>query len=74
MDMEEIKMKFEEINTNTENAISEIRNEVAHGRLKYESDCFAFLSCYTRNEAIIFSLVWEAIYQMVKDGKIERGF
>ena len=67
-------MKYEEINTETENAISAIRNEVAHGHLKYESDCFAFLSGYTRNEAIIFSLVWEAINQMVKDGHIERAW
>ena len=67
-------MKFEQINTNTENAISIIRAEVAHGRLKYESDVFAFLSGYTRNEAVIFSRVWEAINQMVKDGKIERRF
>ena len=67
-------MQFEEINTATENAISIIRAEVAHGRLKYESDAFAFLSGYTRNEAIIFSLVWEAINQMVKEGKIERRF
>ena len=67
-------MNIEQINTATENAISIIRSEVAHGVLKYDSDCFAFLSGYTRNEAIIFSLVWEAINQMVKDGKIERRF
>ena len=67
-------MNFEQINTATENAISIIRSEVAYGRLKYESDVFAFLSGYTRNEAIIFSLVWEAVNQMVKDGKIERRF
>ena len=67
-------MNYEDINTATENAVSLIRDEVAHGRLKYESDCFAFLSGYTKNEAIIFSLVWEAVHQMVKDGKIERRF
>lgn len=67
-------MNYEQINTATENAISIIREEVAHGRLKYESDVFAFLSGYTRNEAIIFSLVWEAIHKMVKEGKIERRF
>ena len=67
-------MNYEQINTATENAISIIRAEVAHGRLKNESDVFAFLSGYTRNEAIIFSRVWEAINQMVKDGKIERRF
>ena len=67
-------MNYENINTATENAISIIRDEVAHGRLKYESDCFAFLSGYTRNEAIIFSLVWEAINQLVKDGEIERAW
>ena len=65
-------MRYEKINTETENAIATIRNEVAHGTLKYESDCFAFLSGYTKNEALIFSLVWEAINQMVTDGKIER--
>ena len=67
-------MNFEQINSATENAISIIRTEVAHGRLKYESDVFAFISGYTRNEAIIYSLVWEAINQMVKEGKIERRF
>ena len=67
-------MNYENINTATENAISTIRDEVARGRLKYESDCFAFLSGYTRDEAIIFSLVWDAINQMVKDGKIERAW
>ena len=65
-------MNYEQINTATENAISIIRTEVAHGRLKYESDVFACLSGYTRNEAIIYSLVWEAINQMVRDGKIIR--
>ena len=63
-------MNYEQINTATENAISIIRAEVAHGRLKYESDVFAFLSGYTLNEPIIFSLVWDAINQMVKDGQI----
>lgn len=67
-------MNYEQINTATENAISEIRSEVLQGRLKYESDVFAYLSGYTRNEAIIFSLVWDAVNQMVKDGKIERRF
>lgn len=74
MKFEETKMKFEEINTATENAISSIRDEVVRGHLKYESDCFAFLSGYTKDEAIIFSLVWEAINQMVKDGRIERAW
>lgn len=64
-------MNYEQINTATENAISVIRNEVAHGHLKYESDCFAFLSGFTKDEAIIFSLVWEAIHQMVEEGKVE---
>ena len=67
-------MNYEQINIATENAISIIRAEVARGILKYESDVFAFLSGYTSNEAIIFSLVWEAINKMVKDGKIERRF
>ena len=67
-------MNYEQINTATENAISIIRSEVARGHLKYESDVFAFLSGFTRNEAIVFSLVWEAVNQMVKDGKIERRF
>ena len=67
-------MNYEQINTATENAVSTIRDEVAHGHLKYESDVFAFLCGYTRDEAIIFSLVWEAINQLVKDGKIERRF
>lgn len=67
-------MNYENINKATENAISTIRDEVAHGLLKYESDCFAFLSGYTRNEAIIFSLVWEAINQLVKDGRIVRAW
>ena len=64
-------MNYEQINTETENAISAIRNEVAHGHLKYESDCFAFLSGYTKDEAIIFSRVWEAIHQLVEAGKVE---
>ena len=67
-------MNYEQINTETENAISTIRNEVAHGCLKYESDCFAFLAGYTKNEAIIFSRVWEAINQLVIDGQIERAW
>ena len=67
-------MNFEQINIATENAISIIRAEVARGILKYESDVFAFLSGYTSNEAIIFSLVWDAINAMVKEGKIERRF
>ena len=67
-------MNFEQINTATKSAISVIRNEVAHGRLKRETDCFAFLSGFTKDEAIVFSLVWEAINQMVKDGKIERAW
>ena len=69
-----IKMNYEQINTATENAVSEIRSEVSQGRLKYESDVFAYLAGYTCNEAIMYSLVWEAINQMVKDGKIERRF
>ena len=67
-------MNYEQINIATENAISIIRAEVARGILKYESDVFAFLSGYTCNEAIIFSVIWEAVNQMVKDGKIERRF
>ena len=67
-------MKFEQINTATENAISIIRAGVAHGILKYETDVFAFLAGYTSNKAIIFSDVWKAVNQMVKEGKIERRF
>ena len=67
-------MNYEQINAATENAISIIRAEAARGILKYESDVFAFLAGYTSNEAIIFSVVWEAVNQMVKDGKIERRF
>ena len=67
-------MKYEQINIATENATSIIRSEVVHGHLKYESDVFAFLSGYTRNEAIIFYIVWEAVNQMVKEGKIERRY
>lgn len=74
MNKEVNKMSYKQINTETENAIAAIRNEVAHGLLKYESECFAFLSGYTRDEAIIFSLVWEAINQLVKDGRIERAW
>ena len=65
-------MNYEQINIATENAISIIRSEVAHGRLKYESDVFSFLAGYTKDEAIIFSLVWEAVNQMVEDDKIIR--
>ena len=64
-------MNIEQINTETENAISVIRDAVARGYLKRESDCFAFLSGFTKNEAIIFSLVWEAIHQLVEEGKVE---
>ena len=67
-------MDFEQINTATEKAISVIRAEVARGILKCESDVFAFLSGYTSNEAIIFSLVWETVNKMVREGKIERRF
>ena len=67
-------MNYEQINTTTENAISEIRRAVNKGWLKRESDIFAFLSGFTKDEAIIFSLVWDAISQMVKDGEIERAW
>ena len=65
-------MNYEQINIATENAISFIRSEVAKGRLKYESEVFSLLAGYTKNDAIIFSLVWEAINQMVEDDKIIR--
>ena len=65
-------MNYEQINTETENAISEIRSAVNQGWLKRESDIFAYLCGYTKDEAIIFSLVWEAINQLVRDGRIER--
>lgn len=68
----ENKMNYEQINTETENAISEIRSAVNQGWLKRESDIFAYLCGYTKDEAIIFSLVWEAINQLVRDGRIER--
>lgn len=64
-------MNYEQINTATENAISEIRAAVNQGWLRREADIFAFLSGYTKDEAIIFSLVWEAIHQMVEEGKVE---
>lgn len=67
-------MKFEDINTNTENAIAEIKAAAAKGLLKYESDCFAFLAGYTHYNAIMFLPVWEAINAMVKDGKIIRNY
>ena len=64
-------MDFEQINTATENAISEIRSAVNQGWLKREADIFAYLCGYTKDEAIIFSRVWEAIHQMVEEGKVE---
>ena len=64
-------MKFEEINTATENAISEIRSAVNQGWLKREVDIYAYLCGYTKDEAIIFSRVWEAIHQLVEEGKVE---
>ena len=64
-------MEFEQINTETENAISVIRSAVDQGWLKREADIFAFLCGYTKDEAIIFSLVWEAIHQLVEEGKVE---
>ena len=66
-------MNYEQINTATENAISEIRAAVDRGWFKRESDIFAFLCGYTKDEAIIFSTVWEAVYQLVKEGKVEIG-
>lgn len=67
-------MNYEQINTSTENAIAVIRSEVAHGRLKYETDCFAFLSGFTKYDAIMFFPVWAAINEMVKEGKIIRRY
>ena len=64
-------MNYEQINTATENAISEIRTAVNQGWLKRESDIFAFLCGYTKDEAIIYSLVWEAVRQLVEEGKVE---
>ena len=64
-------MNFEQINTATENAISEIRHVVNIGMFKREADIFAFLCGYTKDQAIIFSRVWEAIHQLVEEGKVE---
>ena len=44
-------MKFEQINTNTENAISAMRAEVARGFLKSVSECWSFVSGYTPTPA-----------------------
>lgn len=64
-------MKFEEINTNTENAISAMRAEVAHGLLKRVSECWSFVAGYTENEPIMAYPVWQAIMELAKDGKIK---
>lgn len=63
-------MKFEEINTNTENAISAMRAEVAHGLLKRASECWSFVSGYTENKPIMAYTVWKAIMKLADDGKI----
>ena len=64
-------MNYEQINTATENAISEIRSSVIQGWLKRESDIFAYLCGYTKDEAIVYSRVWETIHQLVEEGKVE---
>ena len=64
-------MKFEEININTENAISTMRAAVAHGILKRVSECWSFVSGYSENKPIMAYPVWEAIMELAKDGKIK---
>ena len=64
-------MNYEQINTATENAISEIRSAVIQGWLKREVDIYAYICGYTKDEAIIFSRVWEAVHQLVEEGKVD---
>ena len=63
-------MKFVQINTNTENAISAMRAEVAHGLIKSISECWAFVSGYTENCPIMAYPVWQAIMELFDGGKI----
>ena len=63
-------MEFEQINTNTENAISAMRAEVAHGLLKCISECWAFVAGYTENNPIMAYHVWQAIMELFDGGKI----
>ena len=63
-------MKFEEINTNTENAISAMRAEVEHGFLTRASECWSFVAGYTEYCPIMAYTVWEAIMELAIDGKI----
>lgn len=63
-------MKFEEINTNTENAISVIRAEVENGLLKRVLDCWSFLSGYTKDRPVMIYPIWQALHSLVDEGKI----
>ena len=63
-------MKFEEININTENAISAMRAEVEHGSLKRATECWSYIAGYTVHRPIMVYNVWEAIMELAKDGKI----
>lgn len=64
-------MKFEEINTNTENAIAVMKSEVEHGLLKLVSECWAYVSGYTEHIPIMAYPVWQAICELVDEGKIK---
>ena len=63
-------MKFEDINTNTENAISAMRAEVEHGLLKKVSECWSFVAGYMMTRPLMAYPVWQAIMELAKDEKI----
>lgn len=64
-------MNFEEINTNTENAISALRAEVAHGTLKRVFECWAFVAGHTQYRPVMAFPIWEAIHELVKAGRVK---
>ena len=64
-------MNFEQINTETENAISAMRAEVARGVLKRVFECWAFVTGYTQTRPLMMRPIWEAIHELVKTGKIK---
>lgn len=64
-------MNYEQINTNTENAISAMRAEVAHGVLKRVFECWAFIAGYSKTQPIMAFPIWEAIHELVNAGKIK---
>lgn len=64
-------MNFELINQNTEYAIAAMRAVVARGALKKVFECWSFVAGCTKNRPVMMIPIWEAIRELVNEGKIE---